>query len=70
MNATVVWDLIQDVLHNLIFNPANVDHNMYNRLMRAIMDKMDVHDMKVEGDGEQDVMIFKYKVKTASVLLQ
>ena len=61
MNATVVWDLIQDVLHNLIFNPTNVDHNMYSRLMRAVMDKMDVHDMKVEGDGEQDVMFFKYR---------
>ena len=68
MNATVVWDLIQDVLHNLIFNPADIDHNMHNRLMHAVMEKMDVHDMKVEGDGEQDVRFFKHKVKTASVL--
>jgi hypothetical protein len=68
MNATVVWDLIQDVLHNLIFNPADIDHNMHNRLMRAVMDKTDVHVMKVEGDGKQDVRFFKHKVKTASVL--
>jgi hypothetical protein len=68
MNATVVWDLIQDVLQNLIFNPADIDHNMHNRLMRAVMDKTDVHVMKVEGDGKQDVRFFKHKVKTASVL--
>ena len=67
MNATVVWDLIQEVLHNLIFNPADVDHNMHNRLIRAVMDKMDVHEMKVDGHGEQDVRFFKHKVKTASV---
>jgi hypothetical protein len=51
MNATVVWDLIQDVLHNLIFNPADIDHNMHNRLMRAVMDKTDVHVMNSEGGG-------------------
>jgi hypothetical protein len=56
------------VLHNLIFNPADVDHNKHNRLMLAVMDKMDVHDMKVEGDGEQDVLFFKHMMKTASVL--
>jgi hypothetical protein len=27
------------------------------------MDDMDVHDMKVEGDGEQDVRFFKHKVE-------
>jgi hypothetical protein len=47
MNAMVVWVLIQDVLHNLIFNPADIDHNIYNRLLHAVMDKMDVHDKKV-----------------------
>jgi hypothetical protein len=35
-------------LHNLIFNPA---HNMHDRLVRAGMDDMDVHDMKMEGEG-------------------
>jgi hypothetical protein len=65
MNTMAVWYLIKNVLHILIFNP---DHNMHNRLMHAVMDKMDVHDIKVEGDGEQDVRFFKHKVKTASVL--
>jgi hypothetical protein len=27
------------------------------------MDNMDVHDMKVEGDGEQDVRFFKHKAE-------
>ena len=42
--------MIQGVLHNPIFNPADVDHNMHDRLVCAVMDDMDVQDMKVEGD--------------------
>jgi hypothetical protein len=62
-NATIVRDLIQDVLHNPIFNPANVDHNMHDRHVCAVMDDMDVHNMKVEGDGEKDVRFFKHKLE-------
>ncbi len=51
MNVKDVRDLIQDVLHNpmiQIFNPADVDRNMHDRLVRVVMDEMDIHDMKVE----------------------
>ena len=51
-------DLIQFVLHHpeLEFNAANVDHNMYERLMRAVEDgQKDILDMCQEGDGQQDV---------------
>jgi hypothetical protein len=48
------------------FIPANVqvDHNMHDRLMCSVimMDDMDFHDMKMEGDGELDVRFFKNKV--------
>jgi hypothetical protein len=40
-----IRDLIQDVLCNLI--PPDVDHNMHDRLVRAVMDDMNVHYMKV-----------------------
>jgi uncharacterized protein YhfF len=66
MNAKVIRDLIQDVLNNPIFNPATnirVDHTMHNRLVCAVMDDMDVHHMKMEGDGKQNVRFFKRKVE-------
>jgi hypothetical protein len=50
-------------MHNPIFNPAGVDYNMHNRLVCAVMDEMDVHDMKVEGNGEQNIRFFKRKVE-------
>jgi hypothetical protein len=64
MNAKVIQDLIEVVEHP-IFNPANVqvDHNTHARLVRAVMDNMDVHDMKMEGDGEQDYRLIKRKVE-------
>ena len=56
MNARDLKDPIQDVLHNPEFNAAEVDHNMHERLMRAVEDgQMDILDMRQEGDGEQDV---------------
>ena len=37
---------------------------MHQRLMRAVADgEMDIHDMRQEGDGEQDVRFFKRKVE-------
>jgi hypothetical protein len=73
MNAMVVWVLIQDVLHNLIFNPADVDFKLHDRLVCAVMDDMDVYNMKVEGvrvmiNTEQDVKFFKCKVDSDAVL--
>jgi hypothetical protein len=34
------------------------------------MDNMDVHNMKVEGDGEQDVRFFKHKAEAVLRELQ
>jgi hypothetical protein len=32
-------DLIQDVLHNDLFDPADIDHNMHDRLVLDVMDE-------------------------------
>lgn len=64
MKARDLKDLIQDVLKNPEFDPAEVDHNMHERLMRAVEDgQMDILDMHQEGDGEQDVRFFKRRVE-------
>ena len=64
MKARDLKDLIQDVLQNPEFDPAEVDHNMHERLMRAVEDgQMDILDMHQEGDGEQDVRFFKRRVE-------
>ena len=64
MKARDLKDLIQDVLKNPEFDPAEVDHNMHERLMRAVEDgQMDIIDMHQEGDGEQDVRFFKRRVE-------
>ena len=63
MNARDLKDLIQDVLKHPEFNADEVDHNMPERLMRAVEDgQMDILDMRQEGDCEQDVRFFKHKV--------
>ena len=62
MNAQDIKDLIQDVLHNDNFASDDVDHNMHDRLMHAVADEIDVHNMWQEGDGEQDVSFLKRKV--------
>ena len=59
MNAQDIKDLIQDVLHNDNFDSDEVDHNMHDRLMRAVADELEIHNMWQEGDGEQDVRFFK-----------
>jgi hypothetical protein len=56
------------MMHNPIFNPADIDHNMHDRLISAVMDGMDVHDMKVDGDGEQSEDIRFLKCKVDAVL--
>ena len=64
MSAQDIKDLIQDVLHNKEFDIDEVDHNMHERLMRAVADgEMDILDMWQEGDGVQDVRFFKRKVE-------
>lgn len=53
-------DLIQQVLHHPDFNPNDVDHDMHERLMRAIEDgDIEVIDLWEEGDGQQDVRLYK-----------
>ena len=69
MSAQDIKDLIEDVLHNKDFDSDEVDHNMHERLMRAVAyGEMDIHDMWQEGDGQQDVRFFKRKVEV--VLLE
>ena len=63
LNAQDIKDLIRDVLQNENFDPDEVDHNMHDRLMRAVADEMDVHEMWQEGDGEQDVKFFKRRIE-------
>jgi len=64
MSAVDLRDLIQDVLRNPEFNAEEVDHNMHERLMRAVEEgEMDIIDMWQEGDGAQDVRFFKRKVE-------
>ena len=64
MSAQDIKDLIQEVLHNKDFDSDEVDHDMHERLMRAVADgEMDIHDMWQEGDGQQDVGFFKRKVE-------
>ena len=64
LNARDLKDLIQHVLHHPEFDAAGVDHNMHERLMRAVEDgQMDIHDMWLDGDGVQDVRFFKHRVE-------
>ena len=62
-NATELKDLIQRVLHHPDFNADEVDHDMHERLMRAVEDgDIEVIDMWEEGDGLQDNTFVKRKV--------
>ena len=52
-------DLIQKVLLHPDFDPDD-DHDMHERLMAAIEEgDLEVIDLKEDGDGEQDVWLFK-----------
>jgi hypothetical protein len=56
-------DLIQGVLHHPDFNADEVDHDMHERLMRAVEEgDIEVIDMWEEGDGHQDNTFVKRKV--------
>ena len=62
-NATELQDLIQRVLHHPDFNADEVDHDLHERLMRAVADgDIEVIDMWEEGDGPQDNTFVKRKV--------
>jgi hypothetical protein len=62
-NAAELKDLIQRVLHHPDFNAEEVDHDMHERLMRAVEDgDIEVLDMWEEGDGLQDNTFVKRKV--------
>ena len=48
-------DLIQKVLHHPDFDPDQVDHDLHERLMRAIEDEdILIWDKWEEGDGRND----------------
>ena len=60
VDATFIKDLIEKVLHHPDFDPDEVDHDMHERLMGAIEEgDLQVIDLKGDGDGEQDVRLFK-----------
>ena len=62
-NAAELQDLIQKVLHHPDFNAADVDHDLHERLMRAVEDgDIEVIDVWEEGDGPQDNTFVKRKV--------
>ena len=70
-NAAELKDLIQRVLHHPDFNADEVDHDMHERLMRAVEEgDIEVIDMWEEGDGQQDNTFVKRKaVKVLMELL-
>ena len=58
--ASELKDLIQQVLHHPDFNPQDVDHDMHERLMNCIAEgDIEVIDLWEEGDGAQEVMLYK-----------
>jgi hypothetical protein len=63
VDATFIKDLIQKVLHHPDFDPAEVDHDMHQRLMGAIAEgDLQVIDLHEQGDGNQDVRLIKRPV--------
>ncbi len=62
VNAAELRDLIQMVLHHPDFNVDEVDHDMYDCLMRAIEDgDIEVLDRGKEGNGLEDTPFVKRK---------
>ena len=56
--AAELKDLIQQVLHHPDFDPAHVDHDMHERLMKCIEDEdIQVIDLWEQGDGNQEVLL-------------
>ena len=63
-SANDLKELIQKVLHHPEFEAADVDHNMHDRLMNAVeKGTIDVLDFWKDGDGEQEVCLYKRKVE-------
>jgi len=57
-------ELIQNVLHHPDFDPDQVDHDMHERLMKAIDDEdILIHYMWEEGDGRNDCRFYKRPLK-------
>ena len=57
-------DLIQKVLHHPDFDPDQVDHDMHERLMRAIEDEdILIWDKWEEGDGRNDCSFYQRPLK-------
>ena len=66
VDATFIKDLIQKVLHHPDFDPDDVDHDMHELLMAAIEEgDLEVIDLKEDGDGNQDVRLFKRPLPTS-----
>ena len=60
VEATFIKNLIQKVLHHPDFDPDDVCHDMHERQMTAIEEgDLEVIDLKEDGDGNQDVRLFK-----------
>ena len=53
-------ELIQTVLHHPDFDLDSVDHDLHERLMKAVEEgDIEIIDMWEEGDGDQDVTFVK-----------
>ena len=53
-------ELIQAVLHHPDFDLDSVDHDLHERLMKAVEEgDIEIIDMWEEGDGDQDVTFVK-----------
>ena len=70
VNAVELKDLIQRVLHHPDLNAEEVDHDMHERLMRAVEEgDIEVIDMWEEGDGPQDNTFVKRKASKVLIEL-
>ena len=57
-------ELIQAVLHHPDFDQDSVDHDLHERLMKAVEEgDIEIIDMWEEGDGDQDVTFVKRKLE-------
>ena len=57
-NAQELKALVQEVLHHPDFNLDDVDHDLHERLTKAVEEgDIEIIDMWEEGDGDQDVTI-------------
>jgi hypothetical protein len=63
-SQTELKELIQNVLHHPDFDPDQVDHDMHERLMRAIEDEdILIWDKWEEGDGQNDSSFYQRPLK-------